>query len=268
MTNSTRQVGARNGRYKVICTEKVEPGRCEFFDLLADPLEEVPLGEARARRQCHHLGTIATGLALLPAGQRDRHGILPRKTEHPCVMSRIGLRIACLAACWLIPAGAAFTAAPELAPLLHAKDQLALLKSDDPKLARNKKHVFDFWRIVYEAGHMDRAAEFMAPEYIQHNPNVESGRDAFVRTMSAARPKRPVLPVSNFPIISIVAERDIVMVMWARKVRDRGNPELIYEMTWLDAFRIDEKSGLIAEHWDSSERWDSSGRPPGAEFFP
>ena len=45
MTNSTRQVGARNGRYKVICTEKVEPGRCEFFDLIADPLEEFPLGK-------------------------------------------------------------------------------------------------------------------------------------------------------------------------------------------------------------------------------
>ncbi|MEO6080962.1 MAG: hypothetical protein ABIQ86_14505 [Steroidobacteraceae bacterium] len=89
-----------------------------------------------------------------------------------------------------------------------------------------------------------------------------------VRTLGGARPKRPVESVSNFPIISIVAERDLVMVMWARKVRDRAHPELIYEMTWVDAFRIDEKSGLIAEHWDSSERWDSSGRPPGAEFFP
>lgn len=48
MTNSTRQVGARNGRYKVICTEKVEPGRCEFFDLLADPLEEFPLAKPAA----------------------------------------------------------------------------------------------------------------------------------------------------------------------------------------------------------------------------
>jgi predicted SnoaL-like aldol condensation-catalyzing enzyme len=155
-----------------------------------------------------------------------------------------------------------------LAPLTRATDQLALLKSSDPKLARNKKHVFDFWRIVYEAGHMERAAEFMTAEYIQHNPNVESGRDAFVATLGRARPKRAVLPVSNFPIIDIIAERDMVMVMWARKVRDRANPDLVYEMTWLDAFRIDEKSGLIAEHWDSSERWDASGRPPGAEFFP
>ncbi|MEO8313739.1 MAG: nuclear transport factor 2 family protein [Pseudomonadota bacterium] len=155
-----------------------------------------------------------------------------------------------------------------LAQLKRAKDQQALLKSSDPKLARNKKHVFDFWRIVYEGGHMERAAEFMTAEYIQHNPNVESGRDAFVATLGKARPARAVQTVSNFPIIDIIAERDMVMVMWARKVRDRAHPEQIYEMTWLDAFRIDEKSGLIAEHWDSSERWDASGRPPGAEFFP
>ena len=155
-----------------------------------------------------------------------------------------------------------------LSPLSVATDQQALLASADPKLARNKKHVYDFWRIVYEAGHMERAAEFMAPEYIQHNPNVESGRDAFVATMSRARPKRPVEPVSRFPIIDIIAERDIVMVMWARKVRDRENPAHIYEMTWFDVFRVDDRTGLISEHWDSSERWDSSGRPPGAEFFP
>jgi predicted SnoaL-like aldol condensation-catalyzing enzyme len=155
-----------------------------------------------------------------------------------------------------------------LAKLQPASDQLALLKSADPKLARNKQHVYDFWRIVYEGGHMERAAEFMAPEYIQHNPNVESGRDAFVRTIGASRKPREVTATSKFPIISLVAEGDIVVVMWARKVRDREQPEKIYEMTWFDVFRLDAKTGLIAEHWDSSERWGSSGRPPGAEFFP
>jgi predicted SnoaL-like aldol condensation-catalyzing enzyme len=155
-----------------------------------------------------------------------------------------------------------------LAPLAVAKDQQALITSNDARLARNKKLVWDFWRIVYEGGHMERAAEFMAPEYIQHNPNVESGREAFVRTIGASRPPRPVQETSGFPIISIVAERDMVVVMWARKVRDREDPEKIYEMTWFDVFRVDDKSGKIAEHWDSSERWGRSGRPPGAEFFP
>lgn len=43
MTNSTRQVAARNGTYKVICTEKVERDACQFFNLALDPLEEFPL---------------------------------------------------------------------------------------------------------------------------------------------------------------------------------------------------------------------------------
>lgn len=175
------------------------------------------------------------------------------------------------------PAGAQPSMAPApgtsvsgkvLAPLVPAADQLALLKSADPKIARNKKRVFDFWRIVYEGGHMERAAEFMAPEYIQHNPNVESGRDAFVRTIGASRKPRPVEATSHFPIISLIAEGDMVVVMWARKVRDREKPEETYQMTWFDVFRLDAKTGLIAEHWDSSERWGTAGRPPGAEFFP
>jgi len=43
MTNSTRQVGARNATYKVVCTEKVNASACEFFNLITDPLEEYPL---------------------------------------------------------------------------------------------------------------------------------------------------------------------------------------------------------------------------------
>lgn len=43
MTGGTRLVGARNARYKVVCTESTDPGACEFYDLADDPLEEFPL---------------------------------------------------------------------------------------------------------------------------------------------------------------------------------------------------------------------------------
>ena len=150
-------------------------------------------------------------------------------------------------------------------PPTGSPDQLAMLKSADPILARNKKRVFDFWRIVYEGGHLDQAPKYMAETYIQHNPNVKSGRAAFVELFTKQRPPRPVEPLIKVPVISIVAERDIVMVSYARKVRDRLNPDHIYFMTWFDVFRIDDK-GLIAEHWDPSEMW-VDGKPPGAEFF-
>ncbi len=99
-----------------------------------------------------------------------------------------------------------------------AADQRALLASSDPQLARNKQLVFDFWRIVYEGGHMERAAEFMTPEYIQHNPNVESGRDAFVGTIGKSRPPRAGAgDLELSPSSTSLAERDIVVVMWARR---------------------------------------------------
>ena len=156
------------------------------------------------------------------------------------------------------------TAAAQLPPV-PAADQLSMLKSPDPHLARNKRHVFDFWLIVYEGGHVDQADKFMAETYMQHNPNVGSGRAAFVEFFKTARPPRPIADHMKMPVVSIIAERDMVMILSARKVRDRAKPEHIYYITWFDAFRIDDK-GLIAEHWDPSEMW-VDGKPPGAEFF-
>ena len=60
-------------------------------------------------------------------------------------------------------------------PVVAAKDQQALLKSDDPQLAANKKLVFDMWRTFLSAHHIDEADKFLAPEYHQHNPNAETG---------------------------------------------------------------------------------------------
>ena len=86
----------------------------------------------------------------------------------------------------LVLMGLGTAAHAQVAPV-PTKDQLSMLESPDPKLARNKKFVFDFWRIVYEGGHVDQAPKYMAETYIQHNPNVPSGRKAFVELFSKAR---------------------------------------------------------------------------------
>ncbi len=91
------------------------------------------------------------------------------------------------------------------------------------------------------------------------------GGRAFVELFKSQRKPAPVLPLMRMPVISIIAERDIVMVSSVRKVRDRQKPDHVYFITWFDVFRIDEQ-GLIAEHWDPSETW-VDGKPPGAEFF-
>ena len=166
---------------------------------------------------------------------------------------------------WLLAVACWATQTPAQVAPVPAPDQLALLKSDDPHLARNKQFVFDFWRIVFEGGHLDQAPRYMAETYIQHNPNVSSGRAAFVALFSKERPPKPVQPLIKAPVISITADHDMVTVATVRKVRDRQDPNHIYYITWFDMFRIDAQ-GLIAEHWDPSEMW-VNGRPPGAEFF-
>ncbi len=145
-------------------------------------------------------------------------------------------------------------------------DQLSMLKDTNLKLARNKKFVFDFWRIVYEGRHLDQAPQYMDEGYIQHNPNVPSGRAAFVALFTRKGPPLPIEPRMKMHVINIVADGPYVMVSTVRRMRDSKDPNHIYATTWFDMFRINDK-GMIAEHWDPSPMW-IDGKPPGPEFLP
>jgi len=48
MRGGIREVGARNARYKVLCTNDAEMGSCTFYDVSRDPLEEFPLTVPRS----------------------------------------------------------------------------------------------------------------------------------------------------------------------------------------------------------------------------
>jgi predicted SnoaL-like aldol condensation-catalyzing enzyme len=136
-------------------------------------------------------------------------------------------------------------AAAQLPVEVHP-NQLQLLASDDPNLAANKKLVFDFWREVFQARNVERAPEFMAETYIQHNPNVPTGRAAFMRFFGQS-PKQAVKPTID-DLVSIVAEADLVVLGFRRSLPDLQNEGQTYTTTWFDMFRIED--GKIAEHWD------------------
>jgi predicted SnoaL-like aldol condensation-catalyzing enzyme len=142
-------------------------------------------------------------------------------------------------------AGTAFAQVPT-AP---APDQAALLKSDNPKEAANKKLVFDMWRAIIQGGHVEMAEQYFTKDYIQHNPNVATGRDAMVEYMKKTRPVKPIAPTILFPVISIMAEGDLVMVATVSKENDPDKKGATYLGTHFDLFRIE--NGKIAEHWDS-----------------
>ena len=129
-----------------------------------------------------------------------------------------------------------------------AADQEKLLASADPKLAANKRLVYDFWREVFEGAHMELAEKYMAESYIQHNPNVPTGRAAFVEFFQRVRKPAPIEPRIKAPLVAIVAEGDLVVLSFAREHVDPQDATKKYPTTWFDMFRIE--NGKIAEHWD------------------
>ena len=134
-------------------------------------------------------------------------------------------------------------------PPSAAPDQAALLQSSDPQLAANKKLVFDMWRAIIQGAHTELAPQYFTKEYIQHNPNVATGRDAMVAFMKSTRPVRAIQPTITFPVITIMAEGDKVLVASVTYNADPENPGKKYAGTHFDLFRVE--SGKIAEHWDS-----------------
>jgi predicted SnoaL-like aldol condensation-catalyzing enzyme len=147
---------------------------------------------------------------------------------------------------------AGLSAAQAQVPPVAAPDQLALLKSPDPKLAANKKLVFDMYRAIVNAGRADLADKFFTKEYIQHNPNVASGRDELAAYIRKTRPVRPIPDTIGFPVISIMAEGDMVLVASVEYVDDAEKPGAKYATTHFDLYRIE--NGLVAEHWDNLQK--------------
>lgn len=155
-------------------------------------------------------------------------------------MKALVCTLLCVVACW--PAFAQV-------PVTPAQDQLGLLKSKDPKLAANKKLVFDFWRTVLDAHHTDQVVKFVASDYIQHNPMVPTGRDALVRFIGGM-PRREIQPAIADPVVSITAEEDLVTIAFLVSEPDPRNSAKMYTTTRFDMFRV--ADGKIVEHWDDA----------------
>ena len=144
----------------------------------------------------------------------------------------------------------AFTAlaAPVFAqePVTVNPDQQAMIHSDDAELAANKKLVFDFWREVFQARNMELAPQYMAEDYIQHNPNVPTGRQPFMDFFGQFEVQPVRAEIDN--LVTMIAEGDLVILAFRREMPDPRKPDHNYTTTWFDMFRIE--NGQIAEHWD------------------
>ncbi|MBS0355830.1 MAG: nuclear transport factor 2 family protein [Proteobacteria bacterium] len=137
-------------------------------------------------------------------------------------------------------------------PVTGNLDHDALLASADPRQAANKRLVYDFWREVFEGGHLELADKYLAESYIQHNPRVPTGRAGFVEFFGKVAKPKPIEARVRTPIVSIVAEGELVLLSFVREYPDPREAGKTYTSTWFDLFRV--RDGRILEHWDAATR--------------
>jgi predicted SnoaL-like aldol condensation-catalyzing enzyme len=99
---------------------------------------------------------------------------------------------------------------------------------------------------------MELAQKYLAETYIQHNPNVRTGRAAFIDFFSRNVTPKAIEPRVSAPLVAIVAEGDLVVLAFMREASDPKDPAKKYTTTWFDMFRI--QGGKIAEHWDPASK--------------
>ncbi|MBL8552465.1 MAG: nuclear transport factor 2 family protein [Hyphomonadaceae bacterium] len=130
----------------------------------------------------------------------------------------------------------------------------------------NLDFVLEWWRIVLQGGRLDRAPRYQAEDYIQHTPNVPTGRAAFIdfaRNVLRREPA-PTIPAWLDPApVFAGAKGDFVFLIFERETADPNDPARTYRYNSFEMLRIER--GKIQEHWDSYKRvpW-----PPGSPPLP
>ncbi len=129
--------------------------------------------------------------------------------------------------------------------VIPANQQQAWLQDSNPQDAADKKLAYDFWRLVLVARDMDAAMEMMAEDYMQHNPNIPTGRAPFVQVFGSMGEREPLSYIAD--LVAITADAGYVTMAFKREM-DNPNAAGTYTTTWFDMFRVED--GRIAEHWD------------------
>ena len=118
--------------------------------------------------------------------------------------------------------------------------------ADEALTARNKAVVRDFYTNVFLARNVDAAPRYVAPSYLQHNPQVPTGLKGLMDTFRPVFASYP--PDFKREILAIVAENDIV-VLYHRKSWTSPKDHQHHVALGFDMFRV--QNGMITEHWDA-----------------
>ena len=108
-------------------------------------------------------------------------------------------------------------------------------------LEANKKNAIAFYRTAY-LGEPGKAVElYVGDDYIQHNPLVGDGKQAFIDYFTEMARD---YPDKDIEFVRAVAERNLV-ALHTYQTWPEGE-----EYVTMDFFRFDE-NGKIVEHWDA-----------------
>lgn len=146
----------------------------------------------------------------------------------------------------LAPAGRT-SSGPGPAEVQRHPDPRSLLRDRDPALEHNKRLVFDMWRSIVNAGHIELADAMLQEGYIQHSPILPTGREAFKKIFSVVK-RREIPDVVSPPLVTILAEGNLV-IMALREELPEPSGSGRYTTTHFNMFRIED--GRLAEHWHS-----------------
>jgi len=99
-----------------------------------------------------------------------------------------------------------------------------------------------FIEVFYNQNRLtDAFAEWVHPDYIQHDPNSATGRDGTIEVLARHMEANPEMTHDVKRVIHGENGMVVVHYHFRRKPEDRG-------LAVVDIFRI--KDGLLVEHWD------------------
>jgi predicted SnoaL-like aldol condensation-catalyzing enzyme len=136
-------------------------------------------------------------------------------------------------------------------PVVGVGDPESLFTHANPKLNANMQATLHIMKDLLQCNHWDEADKWLTSRYVQHNPNVRSGREGVVKFFGT-RPRAATCDKLNTKIVAVLADGDLVTVVIPRELKDPKDPSKTYTTTWFDMWRfVDAKAD---EHWDPATK--------------
>jgi predicted SnoaL-like aldol condensation-catalyzing enzyme len=129
---------------------------------------------------------------------------------------------------------------------IYAQTMIGVDSAKDKETLEIAKKEF---KDLLQYGHME-ATDWMAPTYIQHNPNVPGSLEGFKAAFGPRMHPEPIKEEWKRPPTLIIVSGPYVLLMTDQKAKDATGAE--YTRDHFDIVRVGD--GKIQEHWDEADK--------------